>query len=104
MNAYRVEYSSEALAHLRELYRYISSEASPAVALRFTSTIRARCEKLASFPHQGSPRDDLRAGIRTVVFKRRTTIAYMVESEIVTVIGIFHGGRDQETLLRGDAS
>lgn len=38
---------------------------------------------------------------RAVHWRRRVTIAFMVEETDVVVIGIFYGGRDFESLLEG---
>jgi toxin ParE1/3/4 len=99
---FRISYTPEAEAQLVALYRYIASEASPAIARSFTDTIVDRCEKLAISPHRGSPRDDLRLGLRTLAHRRRVTIAYAVEAEEVSILGIFYGGRNLEALLRED--
>ena len=44
-------------------------------------------------------RDDLRPGLRTTAWRRRVTIAYVVEEAVVVVVGVYYGGRDFETLL-----
>jgi plasmid stabilization system protein ParE len=97
---YRIIISPEAEAQLATIYRYVADGASPEIALRFTSKIVERCRALESFPSRGTPRDDLRHGIRTIVFRRRTIIAYRVLDAVVEVLGIFHGGQDYEGLLR----
>jgi toxin ParE1/3/4 len=38
----------------------------------------------------------LRPGLRTIGFRRRVTIAFAVEAEVVTIIGVFYGGQDFE--------
>jgi hypothetical protein len=47
----------------------------------------------------GTKREDLLAGLRTVGFERRVTIAFMVTDETVLIEGIFYGGQDFETLF-----
>lgn len=44
-------------------------------------------------------RDDLRPGLRTISWRRRVTIALVVEEAVVVIVGIFYGGRDFESLL-----
>jgi toxin ParE1/3/4 len=56
---------------------------------------------LSEFPKRGTPRDDLRPGLRTIAWRRRVTIAFVVEDADVVVIGLFYGGRDFESLLDG---
>jgi toxin ParE1/3/4 len=100
--ARRLVYAPEAEAQLLLLYRYIAAAASPQVARNYTDRIVQRCEKLVDFPHQGSPRDDLRPGLRTIAFQRRVVIAYSVLEEVVAVLGIFYGGQDIDTILSDD--
>lgn len=82
------------------LRRYIARAASPEVADRFTDEIADQCEALDRFPLRGAPRDDLRPGLRTLTFRRRVTIAYSVKPKTVTIIALFYGGQDFETLVK----
>ncbi|MFZ1988829.1 MAG: type II toxin-antitoxin system RelE/ParE family toxin [Alphaproteobacteria bacterium] len=100
MKSYRVVFSPEAEAQLTQLYRYIADEASPEIALGFTSAIIDHCESLDQMPHRGVARGDLRPGLRTLSFRGRVLIAYAVGKDTVTILGIFYGGQDFETLLR----
>ena len=68
----------------------------------FTGAIVDYCEKLETFPHRGTRRDDLRPGLRTIGFRRRVMIAFAVEADAVTIIGIFYGGQDFEAALQID--
>ena len=97
-----VVFTPEAEEQLADLYSYIEENASAAVALSYTSSVVEYCEGLATFPLRGTPRDDVRPGLRTTAYKRRTEIAYTVDNERVSIIGVFHGGRDYETALRPD--
>ena len=100
MKRYEVVFSPEAEEDLAELYRYIEENATADVALRYTSAVVEYCEGLATFPLRGTPRDDIRPGLRTTSYKRRTEIAYTAEDEKVSIIGVFHGGRDYEAELQ----
>jgi toxin ParE1/3/4 len=101
--AFVVMFAPEAEAQLLSLYRYIIAyEASPDIAQGYVGAIIEHCEALKNFPNRGSPRDDLRPGLRTLSFRRRVTIVYMVEAKRVTVLGIFYGGQDMATLLGGE--
>jgi toxin ParE1/3/4 len=44
----------------------------------------------------------LRPGLRTIGFRHRVTIAFAVEAETVTIIGVFYGGQDFEAALETD--
>ena len=100
--AFVVMFAPEAEAQLLSLYRYIAHEASPDIAQGYVGAVIEHCEALRNFPKRGSPRDDLRPGLRTLSFRRRVTIAYVIEAKRVTVLGIFYGGQDMATLLGGE--
>lgn len=94
-----VSFAPEAEAQLLALFRYIAIEASPEIAERYLGAVVEQCEKLESFPLRGSPRDDIRPGLRTVAFRRRVTIAYAVSDQNVTILGITYGGQDVAALV-----
>jgi len=98
--AYRVVFAPEAQAQLASIYSYIAGEAGPSVALAFTTAIVDYCEGFTVFPKRGTRRDDLRRGLRTIGFRRRVTIAFAIEDETVSIVGIFFGGQDVEAALR----
>ena len=45
-------------------------------------------------------RDDVRPGLRITGYRKRVLIAYAVDAEALSIIGIFYGGQDYETLLQ----
>jgi plasmid stabilization system protein ParE len=47
-------------------------------------------------------RDDVRSGLRTTHHRKRTVIAFAVEDDVATILGVFHGGRDYESRLSDD--
>ena len=99
---YTVVFTPEAESQLTELYRYIAQAASPDVAQRYLEAIVTYCESLQSFPHRGSQRDDIRPGLRVTNYKGRCVVAFAVTDKLVSVIGVFYGGQDFETVLRWD--
>lgn len=99
---YAVVFSPEALEQLEALYRYIADAASPEIAYRYTSAIVTYCEGLHTFPHRGTRRDDVRPGLRVTNYKKRSVIAFEVDTDRVSIIGVFYGGQDYEALLRPD--
>jgi toxin ParE1/3/4 len=103
VKTYGVVFTPEAEEQLVELYRYIEANASAEIALRYTSAVVERCESLGMLPHRGTPRDDIRPGLRMTTYKRRTVIAYSVEADQVSVIGVFHGGQDYESELQPES-
>ena len=60
--------------------------------------IRNFCDSFVTFPHRGTKRDDLRAGLRLIGFERRVTIAFSVEGDTVVIVRIFYAGRDVDVL------
>jgi toxin ParE1/3/4 len=90
----------EAQDQLGAIWEYLADAASPDIAQRFTDGILDRLDMLAHYPRTGTPRGDLRPGLRTLAYRRRVTVAFMVEDAAVVVIGFFYGGQDFETLLR----
>lgn len=99
--AYRVVFTPEARDQLDDLHDYIAKAADEDIATGFAEGIIDHIATLSEFPERGTPREDLRAGLRTMTWRRRVTIAFVVEESDAVVIGIFYGGRDFETLLRG---
>jgi hypothetical protein len=57
------------------------------------------CQSFDIFAERGTPRDDIRAGLRTTHFERRLLIVLMVDAEEVTILRLLYGGRDLETAL-----
>ncbi len=97
-----VIFTPEAQEQLVALYRYIADAATAEIAERYTSAIAAYCESLQTFPHRGTRRDDVRTGLRVTNYKRRAVIAFVVDVDLVSVIGIFYGGQDYEAALQTD--
>ncbi len=95
-------FSRAARDQLDAIYDYIAEAAYPDIARSFTDAIIGHIEKLSDFPSRGTPRDDLSPGLRTIGFRRRVTIAFAVDGNVVLVVGIYYGGQDFETMLRED--
>ena len=99
---YGVVFSPRAREQLIALDEYIAGAASPEIAARYTDAVADFCLSLATFPLRGIMRDDLRPGLRITNYRKRTVIAFAVETDVrrVTVLGIFHGGQDYEAVLQ----
>lgn len=91
-----VVFTPEAREQISALYRWIAAEASPEIALRYTEAVIAQCEALSSFPERGTLRDDIRPGLRITSYRKRTVIAFAIETDRVTIIGVFHGGQNYQ--------
>ncbi len=97
-----VVFSPEAEQQLVALYHYIAAASSPDRAMRYTEAIIGCCESLQTFPHRGTKRDDVRPGLRITNYKKRTVIAFTVDPDQVSIIGVFYGGQDYEAVLYED--
>ena len=100
--SYRIVFTPEARDQLDRLHAYIATAADVDIASRFVNGIIDHIATLQEFPKRGTPRDDIRPGLHTLAWRRRVTIAFVVDEADVVVIGIFYGGRDFETLLKED--
>ena len=96
---YRVIFAPEAEEQLLELFDYIANAASPDIALRYTNALVSYCESFCNFPYRGNRRDDIRPGLRTTNYRKRTVIAFTVSDATISIIGIFHGGQNYESQL-----
>jgi toxin ParE1/3/4 len=99
----RVVFSPEAVEQIAELYAYIAAAATPGIAAGYTGAIVNYCESLKVFPERGTMRDDVRPGLRITNYKKRTVIAFHSDPEQVSIIGVFYGGQQYETMLREDS-
>ena len=104
----RINFTPEAERQLNELDEWITKAASADTARAFVSAVLDHIDGIAVFPHAGRARDDVRPGMRTSVFKRRTVVAYEVDESsdeaVLNILGVFHGGQDWEAALaQGDA-
>ena len=100
MKTYTVVFTPEAEEQLAHLYRYIADHASPKIALGYTSAIIDHCEGMATLPHRGTRREDIRPGLRITHYKGRAVIAFAVEAKQVSILGVYYGGQDYENALQ----
>jgi plasmid stabilization system protein ParE len=102
----RIHYTPEAEQQLDDLDEWITEKASSDTARRFVRAIIEHLDGILVFPLAGQGRDDVRPGMRTTTFRRRTLVAYELDESsdefVVNVLGIFHGGQDWEAALGVD--
>jgi toxin ParE1/3/4 len=103
VKTYTVVFTPEAEEQLANLYHYIADHGSPEIAERYASAIIGYCEGMQTVPHRGTRRDDIRPGLRITHYKGRAIIAFAVEAEQVSIIGVFYGGQDYEGALRSES-
>jgi toxin ParE1/3/4 len=102
---FKVIISASAKADLFAIYDYIADRAGADIAFRFVEAIEAYYLGFAYSPERCTRRDDLRAGLRTVGFKRRATILFEVNggAKQVVILGICYAGRSFELWNDNDA-
>jgi len=102
----RINFTPDARQQLHHLDEWITEKASADTARRFVAEILDHIDGILVFPLAGRVHDDVRAGMRTITFNKRTLIAYEVDQSsgelVVNVLGVFHGGQDWETALGED--
>jgi toxin ParE1/3/4 len=89
-----IVYEQSARDDFRSIYLWIAERAGPETALAYVERIRGRCDRLATFPEQGSSREGLVPSLRTIAFERTAIIAYLVETNAVRILRVLRKGRD----------
>jgi len=97
---YHVVFSPEAQEQLSALFHYIAEAATPDISARYTEAIVSYCESLCTLPLRGTQRDDVRPGLRITNYKKRAVIAFSVNDELISILGIFYGGQDYASILQ----
>jgi toxin ParE1/3/4 len=95
----RIDYENRALIQLESIRDWYTDKAGPEEAANIVRALFDRCESLAEFPHRGTPHDDIRPGLRTILHERRFTIGYRVDGAVVTVLGVIGRGQLIEALV-----
>lgn len=103
MKSYTVRLRPAAARHLSQIEGRIAEEATPEIAERYVEAILNRCYSLDRFPHRGSPRDDLRPGLRTLTFKGNVVIVFAVGESEVEVLGVGWRGQALTRILDQEA-
>ncbi len=93
----RVVQTDQARADLREILRYLRGHSRPA-AERFAKAVKERLSLLAKSPGLGRERLEFGAGVRSLVVGDYIVV-YQVAEKVVTVLRLFHGSRDIDTLM-----
>jgi toxin ParE1/3/4 len=94
----RVVQTDQAREDLRDILRYLRRHSRPA-AERLAKAIKERLSLLSNSPRLGRERPELGIDVRSVVVGDYILI-YHATDATVTLIRIFHGARDLETLMR----
>ncbi|CAN7202522.1 type II toxin-antitoxin system RelE/ParE family toxin [Rhizobium rhizogenes] len=87
---YTVVFDVDARADLAELYEYLLPEAGERIARDYIDRLTA----FETFPERRMRREDISPGLRAVGYRNRATIAFRIKDNTVTIMRIFHGGRE----------
>ena len=82
---------------LLALSDWLTDRAGPQVADEYTDKIESYIERLRVYPYRGNPRDDVEPGLRTIPYRRRTTIVYRVIDDRVEVVRVSHAGKQWDS-------
>ncbi|WP_430240854.1 type II toxin-antitoxin system RelE/ParE family toxin [Neorhizobium sp. DAR64861/K0K2] len=90
---YTVRFSDAAEDDVIELLTYLLPRAGERVARLYVDQIVDHCHSFERFPERGS-RLESKLGVRLVGYRKKATIAFMIEGNTVTILRIFHHGRN----------
>lgn len=91
---YCVRLHVQAEAEIDQIYVDVSDVAGPAIAGNYVAGLYRFLESFQTFPKRGTVREGPVAGLRLVGYRRRCTVAFVVEHDVVTILGIFQRGRN----------
>ncbi len=95
MKHYIVRLSPEAQSDLVEIHGYVEARSGSTVtADRYIERIDGFLSSFEVFPERGSPRHEIRPGLRIIGFERSASVAFMVEDDDVVILRVLTGGRE----------
>ena len=106
METYDVSLTPDSIVDLAAIYRFIVDESGfPEIAWICIERLREKCYSLERAPIRGHKRDDLRANLRILAIDKNAAAAFEVDELhlTVTILNIFYGGEDYETIM-GDTN
>ncbi|CAE6490948.1 toxin ParE1/3/4 [Nitrosomonas nitrosa] len=102
MKNYEVYLTPDAIKDLTDIYEYITEKSElPEVAWAYLEKLRQKCHGLRTTPLIGQQRNDLRKNLRIIAIDKNAVVAFEIneDKQIVTILNIFYGGRDYETIM-----
>jgi len=91
--SFRVVFSEAAEDDVARLLDYLVPRAGGHVARAYVDNLIDYCSGFATFPERGTVHTK-RRGLRTVGYRRKATIAFRIQADVVTIVRIFHHGLD----------
>ena len=88
----KLVWTEEALRWLEDIFEYIAKD-NPDAAARTVQSIYERAQALTQHPEMGERYAGSQRHVRILLYEHYR-IAYLVKSERVEVLGVFHGAPD----------
>ena len=104
MKTYNVYLLPDAIKDLESIYEYIAEQSSfPERAWAYIERLRTKCQDLETAPQRGQQRSDLMENLRVYPLDKKTVAAFVIDEgkQMVSILNIFYGGRDYETIMSG---
>jgi toxin ParE1/3/4 len=87
---WKVQFAPEALGQLQALEERIAQAGAPITGERYVDAIVDFCMSLQTLAARGVAREDLLPGLRITHFRKRAIIAYLLDDETVSIVGVFY--------------
>ncbi|KAA1183770.1 type II toxin-antitoxin system RelE/ParE family toxin [Rhizobium tropici] len=91
---YYIRLHKLAEAELDQIFDDMTANVGPAIAGNYVGGIYELIEGLATFAERGTVREGPVLGLRIIGYRRTASIAFVVEGDQVTVLGVFRRGRN----------
>ena len=91
---YRIKLHQLAEAELAGMYDEIAATAGPEIASHYVGGIYELIRGLKTFAQRGTVREGDIPGLRIIGYRRTTSIAFVVDGDVVTVLGVFRRGKN----------
>jgi toxin ParE1/3/4 len=91
---YRIRLHELAEAELDNIFDDINAQAGPVTAGAYIGGIYELIEGFTTFPERGTVREGPVPGLRIIGYRRTASIAFVVEGDEVTVLGVFRRGQN----------
>lgn len=92
--------NQDAAEELNDLYDYIAERSGSDRAWGYISAVRSFLIDLCAYPERGTLRSGAVKGLRVTGFRRRLSIAFAREGDVL-VLGFFYAGRNIDAALLG---
>ena len=92
----------DAIKDLENIYEYITEQSGfPERAQVHIERLRTKCQDLETAPQRGQQRSDLMESLRIGPLDKKAVAAFVIDEnkQVVSILNIFYGGRDYETIM-----